>query len=180
VLASYQAGTGFEGLGEYEPPNADNSQIATGFPDACLVSDPSIAFGKPNKDDPDANPAWDPGKDSCLAVFPTVGGLQTNPERRHIVGTAPQSGYLVLRLLRYPAWTIRLNGQLLTGDRLSAVIKRDDGLIAIPVPQGPVDLTVDWTTTPDAPLGRWLSSISVLLLFALCLLERKSASPRRR
>jgi hypothetical protein len=60
------------------------------------------------------------------------------------------------------------------------VIKRDDGLIAIPVPQGPVDLTVDWTTTPDAPLGRWLSSISVLLLFALCLLERKSASPRRR
>ncbi len=185
VLAAYQAGTGFEGLAEYEPPGADISQIATGFPDACLVSDPSVAFGKPNLDDPDQNPAWDPGKDSCLAVFPTVGGLQTNPEHRRIAGTAPQSGYLVLRLLRYPAWTIRLNGQLLTGDRSNAaikrdVIKRDDGLIAIPVAQGPVDLTVDWTTTPDTPLGRWLSSISVLLLFALCLLERKSASPRRR
>ena len=49
---------------------------------------------------------------------------------------------------------IRVNGQL---DHRS-LPKRDDGLIAVPVPQGPVDLTVDWTITPDVVAGRWLSA----------------------
>ncbi len=43
---------------------------------------------------------------------------------------------------------VRVNGQMLT-----ALPKRDDGLIVVPVPQGPVELTVDWTTAPDASLA---------------------------
>jgi hypothetical protein len=48
----------------------------------------------------------------------------------------------------------------------------------VPVPQGPVDLTVDWTTTPDVLAGRWLSALAVLLLISLCLLERRLTQPR--
>ena len=40
MLVGYRAGSGFEGMYEYEPPNGDDSAIATGLPDACLVSDP--------------------------------------------------------------------------------------------------------------------------------------------
>jgi hypothetical protein len=36
-----------------------------------------------------------------------------------------------------------------------------------------VNLTVDWTATPDAIAGRWLSGLAVLLLTGLWLLERK-------
>jgi hypothetical protein len=48
--------------------------------------------------------------------------------------------------------------------------KRDDGLLAVPVLAGPVDLSVDWTTSPDAVAGRWISALSVLAITGLGLL----------
>ena len=89
-------------------------------------------------------------------------------EHRRIAAVIDHPGYLVLRLRSFPAWTVRVNGQPVAG-----LPKRDDGLIAVPVPQGRVDLTVDWTTTPDVPAGRWISALAVLLLAVLFLLERK-------
>ncbi len=166
VLADYRAGAGFEGMEEYEPPGADDSIVATGLPDACLVGDSMAVLGKPVPDDPDANPAWVPGQGSCQAAFAFVSGNQANPEHRSVDAEIPQPGYLVLRLLSYPAWKIRVNGQ-----RLTRLLRRDDGLIVAPVAQGPLHLTVDWTITPDVRAGRWVSAISVLLLIALSLGE---------
>jgi hypothetical protein len=173
TLGAYHAGAGFEGLNEYEPPGGDDSSIATGLPDACLVSDPSTVLGKADPDNPDSNPVWSPGQNSCLAIFATVNGARTNPEHRTIRAAVPRPGYLVLRLLSYPAWRVRVNGQLVT-----ALPRRNDGLMAVPVPQGPLDLTVDWATTPDVLAGRWLSSMSVLLLAVLCLLQRRRKGHR--
>jgi hypothetical protein len=45
--------------------------------------------------------------------------------------------------------------------------KREDGLLAVPVLEGPVVLSVDWTTTPDVMAGRWISGISALIVLAL-------------
>ena len=167
MLVGYHSGAGFEGMYEYEPPNGDISTVPTGFPDACLVTDPNIVFGKPDPDDPDANPAWAPDQNTCQAAFTWAGGARLNPEHRRITARIPHAGYLVLHLERYPAWFIRLNGQVLTGNGSSAVVDRNDGLIAVPVPQGPIDLTVDWTTSPGDVAGRWLTVVSALLLIAL-------------
>ena len=173
VLFDYRVGAGFEGMYEYEPPGGDDSSIATGLPDACLVSDPSIVLGKPDPDDPDANPIWSLDQGSCQATFTTLHGNQTNPEHREMRATTSHAGYLILRLVSYPVWSIRVNGQL-----QAALPKRNDGLIAVPVPQGPIDLTVDWTTSPDVVAGRWVSAISVLFLFALWWVERRRVSIR--
>jgi hypothetical protein len=162
VIADYRAGTGFEGMYEYEPPGGDDSSIATGLPDACLVDDPSVVLGKPDLNDPDSNPMWSRDQNSCQATFRFVHGIETNPEHRELRAATAHSGYLVLRLLSYPAWRLRVNGQPLT-----ALPKRDDGLIAVPVPQGPLDLTVDWINSPDVVAGRWVSTLSVFLLTAL-------------
>jgi hypothetical protein len=186
MLVGYRAGAGSEGMYEYEPPNGDDSEIATGLPDACLVSDPTIVLGKPDPDDPDANPAWAPDQNTCQATFTQVGGFQTNPEHRSFVATIPHPGYLVLRLLRYPAWVIHLNGQPLTAaltatptaDQLTALPQRADGLIAVPVPSGPIHLTIDWTITPDVLAGRWLCGISALLLAGLWLYELRRVRTR--
>jgi hypothetical protein len=178
TLVGYRAGAGFEGMYEYEPPNGDDSQIATGLPDACLVTDPSIVLGKSDPDDPDANPAWTPDQNTCQATFAEAGGNQTNPEHRSFAATIPHAGYLVLRLLRYPAWAIRLNGQPLTADQLAALPQRGDGLIAVPVPSGPIHLAIDWTITPDVLAGRWLCAISVLLLTGLWLCELRRVRAR--
>jgi hypothetical protein len=173
VLFDYRSGAGFEGMYEYEPPGGDDSSIATGLPDACLVSDPSVILGKPDPDDPDANPIWSPDQGSCQAVFHFVRGLETNPEHREIRATAAHAGYLILRLVSFPAWRIRVNGQTQT-----ALPRRDDGLIVVPVPQGSVDLTVDWTTSPDVLAGRWVSALSLLSLAALWWAERRRAPIR--
>jgi hypothetical protein len=171
MLVGYRAGSGSEGMYEYEPPNGDDSAIATGLPDACLVTDPSIVLGKPDPNDPDANPTWVPDQNTCQATFIQIGGLQTNPEHRSFDATIPHAGYLVLRLLRYPAWAIRLNGQTFTTGQLAALPQRADGLIAVPVPSGPIHLTLDWTITRDVLAGRWLCVTSALLLAGLWLYE---------
>jgi len=51
--------------------------------------------------------------------------------------------------------------------------QRGDGLITVPVPSGPIHLTIDWTITPDVLAGRWLTALSILLLFALSLCEHR-------
>lgn len=167
TVADFRTGAGFEGMEEYEPPGGDDSNIARGLADACLVSDPSIVLGKPDPGDPTANPIWTADQGTCQATFAVVGGDQANPEHRRFNAVIPHAGYLVLRLVRFPAWSIHVNGRT-----ASSLPQRDDGLIAVPVAQGPVDLTLDWTTTRDVILGRWVTLISILLLVALCLLER--------
>jgi hypothetical protein len=168
TLFDYRTGAGFEGMYEYEPPGGDDSSIATGLPDACLVSDLSIVLGKPDPDDPDANPIWSPDQGSCQATFATLHGSQTNPEHREIRATTAHAGYLILRLVSYPAWRIRVNGQL-----AAALPRRDDGLIVVPVPQGAVHVTADWTRSPDVLAGRWVSALSLFLLAALWWVERR-------
>ncbi len=47
---------------------------------------------------------------------------------------------------------------------------REDGLMAVPVEAGPVEVTADWVATPDVVLGRWLSGIALGLVTGLCVL----------
>jgi hypothetical protein len=73
-----------------------------------------------------------------------------------------------LRLLSFPAWRLRLNGQ-----PVASVAAREDGLIVIPVSAGPITLTADWATTGDVLLARILSGFFALLFAALALLVRR-------
>jgi len=168
VLADFRTGAGFEGMYEYEPPGGDDSNIARGLPDACLVSDPSIVLGQPDPDDSTANPIWSPDQKTCESTFAFAGGADANPEHRQIHATISRAGYLILRLVRFPAWRISVNGKPIGNPS-----QRGDGLIAVPAPQGLVDLAIDWTITPDVIYGRWATVLSILLLVALCLLEQR-------
>jgi 6-pyruvoyl-tetrahydropterin synthase related domain len=171
TLADFRSGAGFEGMYEYEPPNADRSMIAMGLPAACLVDDPTIEFGK---QDDNGDLVWSAAQGTCQATFRAITGWETDPEHLRIRAATTQAGFLVLRLLAFPAWSVRVNGQPAAGLPL-----REDGLIAVPVPAGEVNVTVDWTTTPDVILSRWVSGVSALLLLAVSFFERrKSSSPR--
>ena len=85
----------------------------------------------------------------------------------------PRAGFLVLRLVRYPAWRVTVNGQ-----PAGALPERDDGLIAVPVPSGPVTLNVDWVATPDVLAGRWVSVLSLGLLLWVVAMKRKGRKGR--
>ena len=52
---------------------------------------------------------------------------------------------------------------------------RDDGLLAVPVSQGQVNVDVDWTTTPDVVAGRVVTGLAIALLLGLGVLEKRFA-----
>jgi hypothetical protein len=163
MLNVYRAGQGFIGTYEYEPIGADNSLVATGLPQACLVSDPAVTLGKANED---GGLAWDAGQGSCEATY--AAAANTRPEHLRIDATTARPGFLILRLRSYPAWLVQVNGRV-----VNSFPRRDDGLLAVPVTRGPVRVTVDWKTTPDVVVARFLSGLSVLALTGVYLLERK-------
>ncbi len=168
MMNAYRSGEGFDGANEYAPPGTDDSLLAISLPDSCLVSDPSIPLGKP---DEDGVLVWDPGQPGCEATFPAQTLCsRAHPDDLRMHAVLPHSGYLILRRRAFPAWRVWVNGQA-----LDALPRRADGLMAIPVPGGAVDLAVNWTTTPDVTAGRWLSLLSLLLVTSVCLLERRLA-----
>ncbi len=168
----YAAGQGFSGTYEYEPIGADISLIAAGLPQACLVANPATVLGKPtdaSDSDSDIPLSWAASQGTCDATYAAAPG--SGPEHLKIFATTPHAGFLVLKLRTFPAWLVKVNSVATVPSP-----PRADGLMAVPVPAGPVVLTVDWTTTTDALVGRWLSALSLLALAGLCLLAR---NPKR-
>jgi hypothetical protein len=171
MLNVYRAGTGFEGADEYAPLGADNSIVPIGVPAACLAASPSITLGEGPAD---TNPPWNSNQGRCLQTFaPGQSGQPSSDEHLRIDADIQQAGFLILRLRRYPAWQIRVNGSL-----IDDLPKRADGLLAVPVPQDLNRLTVDWTTTSDVRLGQAISLLSLLLLTALSVFERRQNRAR--
>jgi hypothetical protein len=170
LLAMYSRGGGLEGTDEYEPPDADHWKIATNLPDACLVADPNATLGVVG--DGESIPTWRPEQGGCEATAMAHG---RKADHLRIVTVATQAGYMVLRLVRYPAWRVTVNGM-----PAGATLLRDDGLIVVPVEKGPVELKVDWTTTLDVVVGRCLSCAAVLVLMGLWLVERRRVATHLR
>jgi hypothetical protein len=164
---AFAAGTGVEGTDEYTPAGADSSLIPSGLPDGCLVTDPTQNLGE---SDGDAAPIWYAEQGSCDEVY-TASLWQTEDKRFTI--DPDHAGYVVLRLSRYPAWQVLIDGKPAT----EPVPSRADGLLVIPVHAGPSTLEVRWTTAPDVLWGDLVSLASMLLLAGLWFAWR-SASPQ--
>ena len=99
------------------------------------------------------NPVWRAEQGRCTETL--VAKLR-QAEHMQIAAVTSRAGYLILRLRSYPAWRVTVNGRLAAN-----LPSRADGLMAVPVPEGSVDLKVDWMTTEDVIVGRWLSVLSV-------------------
>jgi hypothetical protein len=168
MMQEFREGNGFQGTDEYAPRGADNSLVAQNLPAGCLLDDPEEMLGKTTADDP--QPEWSADQKSCEAALPDVS--VSNAKHWVARGEVPRSGYLVLRLRRYPAWHVRVNGT-----RVTDLGHREDGLMVLPVSQGPVEVAADWKTTADVRLGRWIS-IGWLLIMALGVVIRRRTASR--
>lgn len=175
MLATLHSGLGYRGVDEYVPPGADNSLVAENLPDACLADDPLVELGAEQTPPADFAPdddlpprLWTPVQAGCRQTFSALAArAKDHAEHFEVRGEAGRAGFLILKLHRYPAWQVRVNGV-----PANARPVREDGLLAVPVPRGAFTLAADWRTTPDVWLGRALSCVSVLLLTALFFLER--------
>ena len=129
------------------------------------------------KSDDGNTPEWDPTSGHCDATYSWQRQQgHVSPEHLRLVADTPHAGYLILHLRDYAAWKVNVNGETVAlGARpnYASLPHRDDGLMAVPVPQGSVRLDVDWITTGDVVMGRLLSLMSLGYLTVLFLIERK-------
>jgi hypothetical protein len=163
-VALMHDGSGQEGTDEYTPRNDDNAEIYQDMPEVRVLI-------TPDAEEPDSgkqqNPEWkaDPAAERRAAVQ-----LQHwNAERYDLAIDSVTSGYAVLRLMDYPAWTVRRNGV----DVIHRP-RRDDGLITIPVPQGRSQIDIHWHTTPDIWIGRAVSLLGLFIFGLVWNHERRS------
>jgi hypothetical protein len=164
ITDAYRHGTGYEGTDEYAPPGADNSLVPVGLPDACLTSDPLLVLGA------GADGLTPRFKDTaCDATFASgANGGKALAEHFRMSAALPHAGYLILKLRSYAAWRVTVNGRV-----ADSLPRREDGLMAVPVTQGPAELAVDWTTTSDVIAGRLLSLLALCAVIGLYWMERK-------
>jgi hypothetical protein len=166
----FQAGTGVDGTDEYAPLGSDNSIVASNLPDACLVSDPTQELGEGDSN-PEAEtaPVWFPEQGSCDQTF-SASLWQTEHKTFDI--DSDHDGYLVLRLRRYPAWKITINGKVLD-QKAEGFVFRQDGLLALPVSNGHSKIDIRWAITPDLLWGRGISVASLLCLISIWIILRR-------
>jgi hypothetical protein len=92
-----------------------------------------------------------------------------SPNHLTIHTSSPQN--LILNLRDYPAWHIRLNKKLMATRE-----QRDDGLIAIPVPEGSSTISITYAQLSDQTIGTLISAISIAILI---LILRLKSPPER-
>lgn len=172
-VAVFKAGTGVEGTDEYAATGSDNYDVPTGLPQGCLVSDPTRSLIEPTQNTGDSGdaPVWNREQGTCDDVYTA---LVWKDEYKLLRIDSRHDGFVILRLRRYPAWAITVNGRLFTAADPARIPPREDGLIVAPVTAGLSTIEVRWTTTLDVRWGRSISLVSFILLAALWIAERRA------
>ncbi|HTJ31158.1 MAG TPA: 6-pyruvoyl-tetrahydropterin synthase-related protein [Acidobacteriaceae bacterium] len=157
------SGSGIEGTDEYAPVGADNSLVADNLPDACLVTDATRELGETT---PGSSPEWYAELGTCDATF---NATLWESEHKKFTIHSDDDGYLVLRLRRYPAWRITIDGI-----ETQSLTTREDGLMTLPIHEGPATIDIRWMVTPDQRTGREISAASLAVFVVIVVVgERK-------
>jgi hypothetical protein len=154
-LATFRDG-GFEGTDEYTATPADNGDIQQGLPPIRLLA--SV-----DADEADSSVAENPAWAANSAERPSQIRMQrwdVEHMSASIIEATP--GFAVLRLMDYPAWRVRLNGE-----PVEHRPRRDDGLMTIPVSAGTSRIEIRYGATADVWLGRAISLAAVALWIIL-------------
>ena len=167
-MVVFQAGGGVEGTDEYAPVGSDNTLVASGLPDGCLVTDAGQELGE---GDSGNAPVWFAEQGSCDEVY--TARVWGN-EHKLLSIDSDHAGFVVMRLRRYPAWQVTVNGKA----AFPQPVRRDDGLMVVPVGAGASEIDVRWMATPDSLWGRWISLGALGMLAVLWWIERRMRAIR--
>jgi len=156
------SGQGYEGTDEYAPLGCNHYLLPNGGPSSG--DEP----GPPNPRIARLDPLS--GK-----IVP-ANGIRLHAERwsaehKVFMEESPNVGMLAIRLINYPAWEVRMDGQ---DTRTNSLPKTAE--MIIPVPAGNHRVEITFRRTWDRTAGWFISGISVILLLAFGVLGRKHPS----
>jgi 6-pyruvoyl-tetrahydropterin synthase related domain len=145
-------GTGYEGTDEYTPTQADTSNLDAGIPRV------SIKFTTTSEAQRKLPPSELAHSTSQLWA----------PEHKRFTIHSQLPTRDTLRLLYYPAWQVRVDGQTIEPD-----VDESDGRIVLNLPAGHHEVQLDYRRTPDRTWGLLVSIVALLATLFLWFLARK-------
>jgi hypothetical protein len=148
LRAGVAAGTGFDGVDEYDPVGDDHYNLPAKAARAAILAD-----------------------SSDVAAGGTILVQHWTATEKSLRVTQREPARLALRLLNYPAWRVEANGSPVVPDSAT-----DSGQMVLELPAGESHVTVRFVRTADRTLGGILSLLSVL--FALFWIARTNAPVR--
>ncbi|HXW63152.1 MAG TPA: 6-pyruvoyl-tetrahydropterin synthase-related protein [Candidatus Acidoferrales bacterium] len=158
IAASIQAGRGYEGTDEYAPVGCDRYQLP-GNPDASVR--PATVSPEP------APPIGQLDSTSGDIVSAAGVGLATQvwtSTHRGFTADSQQPVTVAPRLLNYPAWDLRLNGQQVKFD-----VGPETGQILVPLRPGTSHIEICFHQTWDRTAGDAASALAAIALGLLAL-----------
>jgi hypothetical protein len=136
-------GTGYEGVDEYTPVGADPATVA---PDSRKVSVVGAAH-------------------SAIHVF------YWNAESKMFTAEMSAPDQLALRLFRYPAWKLEVNGRI-----IEPMEESGDGQMLVPVGAGMNRVQITFIRTWDRKAGGWISVVTLACLVPWILMARRRST----
>ncbi len=158
---------GFGGADEYTPIPADNSEVQQGLPAVRLLRNPDAEEASSGD-----NPDW--SADAAQEIPASAKVESWNADHMTAIVTTPQPGYAVLRFMDYPAWRVTANSVPIANR-----IRRDDGLMVIPVNAGTTRIDIQWHRTKDEEYGMAVSFAALAFTLATGLMERRRIGGNR-
>jgi hypothetical protein len=133
LRAGVMAGTGFEGVDEYDPVGDDHYNLPEKAPQVKIL----------------------PAEDASSANGATILVERWTAVDKTLRVNALAPARLALRLLKYPAWRVEVNGSVVVPESAA-----DSGQMILEVPAGESRVTVKFVRTWDRRLGGVVSVVS--------------------
>jgi hypothetical protein len=151
--AALASGQGFEGTDEYDPIGDDRTDLAQISPRARFVAEKGHA--RESVEDKIYVDEW-------------------SAEQRKMRTITRERSRVALRLVDYPAWRVRVNGQPVTAQRAAGTAQ-----MIISVPAGESRIEIKFTRTLDRTIGGWISVLTACASFVGLFLRRRPDSLMR-
>jgi hypothetical protein len=149
LAAGIAAGSGFDGVDEYDPVGDDHYNLpAKALPSKIVPAEDSTSAS---------------GGGATILVQRWL----ANQKDLRVATTAPVR--LALRLLNYPAWRVEVNGA-----RIAPGTAADSGQMILQLPAGESRVSVRFVRTPDRVVGDLVSLVALVFTFVLI---RRPARP---
>ena len=148
-----RSGSGYEGTDEYTPVGSDRYELP-GNPDEServegVSWHPADRIGRFDSDSGDVVPATN------LKLYIE----RWSAERRELSADTAAEITLAVKLLKYPAWEVRLDGQEIPADLVP-----DTGQMLVDLPPGTHRIAIHFRRTWDRTAGGVISALSALTL----------------
>jgi hypothetical protein len=151
LRADVVAGSGFDGVDEYDPKGDDHYNLAAKAPQVQVLAA-----------DPDASAGAGPGASNAPPAGATIFVERWTAAEKRLRVTAIAPVRVALRVLNYPAWRVEVNGA-----RVMPENNGDTAQMVVALPAGASEVTVVFGRTWDRTAGGIVSIVSILFAAAL-------------